>query len=303
VALLSIFVYRSVLLIYQVRRPDRDIGICASDFFCPNLATIASTLGLNENVAGVTFLAFGNGSPDLFSTFSAMRAGSGSLAIGELLGAASFIVSVVAGSMPLVRPFRVNPGSFVRDVGFFTLSVACILVILIDGEIHAWEALAMVGLYLVYVCVVVGGSWIENRRQRLANREALIRGEYADTPTDPAGQNTFEPYRDEGTFHEIIYLNWILISPSCGSNRLFSITHAQCANPGALQPGGPPWSGYTSHPLLAHARATSFAYSARFGLASIISLGFSINFLKIYLSCSPTSFLLASGRTGVPDRG
>ncbi|KAG9082022.1 hypothetical protein FRC07_014351, partial [Ceratobasidium sp. 392] len=77
------------------------IGICASDFFCPNLATIANTLGLSENVAGVTFLAFGNGSPDLFSTFSAMRAGSGSLAIGELLGAASFIVSVVAGSMPL----------------------------------------------------------------------------------------------------------------------------------------------------------------------------------------------------------
>ncbi|KAF8754385.1 hypothetical protein RHS01_06183 [Rhizoctonia solani] len=163
----------------------------------PNLATIASTLGLNENVAGVTFLAFGNGSPDLFSTFSAMRAGSGSLAIGELLGAASFIVSVVAGSMPLVRPFRVNPGSFMRDVGFFTLSVACTLVILIDGEIHAWEALAMVGLYLVYVCVVVGGSWVENRRRRLADREALIRGEYIDTPTDSAEQTPFEPYRDE----------------------------------------------------------------------------------------------------------
>ncbi|CAE6416202.1 unnamed protein product [Rhizoctonia solani] len=172
------------------------IGICASDFFCPNLATIASTLGLSENVAGVTFLAFGNGSPDLFSTFSAMRAGSGSLAIGELLGAASFIVSVVAGSMPLVRPFRVNPGSFIRDVGFFTISVACILGILIDGEIHAFEALAMVGLYLVYVCVVVGGSWLDNRRQRLANREALIRGEYADTPVDPTEQ-TFDPYHDD----------------------------------------------------------------------------------------------------------
>ncbi|EUC64802.1 sodium/calcium exchanger protein [Rhizoctonia solani AG-3 Rhs1AP] len=172
------------------------IGICASDFFCPNLATIASTLGLNENVAGVTFLAFGNGSPDLFATFSAMRAGSGSLAIGELLGAASFIVSVVAGSMPLVRPFRVNPGSFIRDVGFFTMSVACILGILIDGEIHAWEALAMVGLYLIYVCVVVGGSWLEARRERLANHEALIRGEYADAPTDPTDP-TFEPYHDD----------------------------------------------------------------------------------------------------------
>ncbi|KAF8606629.1 hypothetical protein BDV93DRAFT_350736 [Ceratobasidium sp. AG-I] len=174
------------------------IGICASDFFCPNLATIANTLGLNENVAGVTFLAFGNGSPDLFSTFSAMRAGSGSLAIGELLGAASFIVSVVAGSMPLVRPFRVNPKSFVRDVGFFTLAVACILGILIDGEIHAWEATSMVGLYLVYVSVVVGGTWWENRRERLARHEALVRGEYRDGPVDEdATPNSFEPYRDD----------------------------------------------------------------------------------------------------------
>jgi hypothetical protein len=41
------------------------IGISASDFFCPNLATIASYLGLNESTAGVTFLAFGNGSPDV----------------------------------------------------------------------------------------------------------------------------------------------------------------------------------------------------------------------------------------------
>lgn len=46
--------------------------------------------------AGVTFLAFSNGSPDVFSTFAALSHGSGSLAIGELIGAASFIVSVVA---------------------------------------------------------------------------------------------------------------------------------------------------------------------------------------------------------------
>lgn len=66
------------------------IGISASDFFCPNLATIASYLGLNESTAGVTFLAFGNGSPDVFSTFSALKSGTFSLAIGELIGAATF---------------------------------------------------------------------------------------------------------------------------------------------------------------------------------------------------------------------
>ncbi|CAG8627356.1 2443_t:CDS:2, partial [Scutellospora calospora] len=46
--------------------------------------------------SGVTFLAFGNGSPDIFSTFSAMTHDSCSLAGGELIGAANFITSVVA---------------------------------------------------------------------------------------------------------------------------------------------------------------------------------------------------------------
>ncbi|KAL9043645.1 MAG: hypothetical protein Q9214_003173 [Letrouitia sp. 1 TL-2023] len=91
------------------------IGIAASDFFCINLSTVASILGMSESMAGVTFLALGNGSPDVFSTFAAMKSHSGSLAIGELIGAAGFITAVVAGSMALVRPFKVARKSFVRD--------------------------------------------------------------------------------------------------------------------------------------------------------------------------------------------
>lgn len=64
------------------------VGITASDFFSPNLATLSSRLGLSEAVAGSTLLAFGNGSPDVFSTFAALRSNSGLLAVGELLGAA-----------------------------------------------------------------------------------------------------------------------------------------------------------------------------------------------------------------------
>jgi sodium/potassium/calcium exchanger 6 len=114
----------------------------------------------------VTFLAFGNGSPDLFSTLSAMRAGSGSLAIGELIGAASFIVSVVAGSMCIIQSFHVNPVPFVRDVGFFTVSMAALFCILWDGLIKAWEAALLAGLYVIYVIVVIGSTWWDKRRER-----------------------------------------------------------------------------------------------------------------------------------------
>ncbi|KAJ7158796.1 Sodium/calcium exchanger protein-domain-containing protein [Mycena filopes] len=155
------------------------LGISASDFFTPNLATIAQLLGLDENVAGVTFLAFGNGSPDVFSTFSAMRADSGSLAIGELLGAASFIVSCVVGSMCIIKPFQLHrPIYFLRDVGFMFAAVSLLLVILWDGSIHFWEAAVMIVLYVIYVAVVVIGSWLERRSERERAREAMIRSEF-----------------------------------------------------------------------------------------------------------------------------
>ncbi|KIJ52641.1 hypothetical protein M422DRAFT_26210 [Sphaerobolus stellatus SS14] len=170
------------------------IGIGASDFFCPNLATIATVLGLDENVAGVTFLAFGNGSPDVFSTFSAMKSNSGSLAIGELLGAASFIVSVVVGSMCIIKPFHVHRGPFLRDVGFFTVAVSMMLWILYDGILQAWEAGALVALYLTYVTIVVLGTWWETRQEKRRQANLIIRQEYLDeTPPD------YEPYRDDPT--------------------------------------------------------------------------------------------------------
>ncbi|KAF8071735.1 Sodium/calcium exchanger protein-domain-containing protein [Lyophyllum atratum] len=167
------------------------LGISASDFFTPNLATIAQLLGLDENVAGVTFLAFGNGSPDVFSTFSAMKANSGSLAIGELLGAASFIVSCVVGSMCVIKPFKVSRGPFLRDVGFFTVAVSLLLVILWDGQIRPWEAGLLIGVYFFYVALVVLGSWWERRQEVKRHTEAMRRAEYEDDEF-----TVTEPYRD-----------------------------------------------------------------------------------------------------------
>ncbi|KAH8432576.1 sodium/calcium exchanger protein [Aspergillus melleus] len=154
------------------------IGIAASDFLCIDLSTLASFLGLSESLTGVTFLAFGNGSPDVFSTFAAMRSNSGSLAIGELLGAASFITSVVAGSMALVRPFKVARRSFVRDVGYFIVAVSFSMLLLADGRLHVWEAATMVGLYCFYVGLVVVWHWYIVRKRRVYERNLAARSHF-----------------------------------------------------------------------------------------------------------------------------
>ena len=171
------------------------IGIAASDFFCINLSTIATILGMSESMAGVTFLAFGNGSPDVFSTFAAMSSHSGSLAVGELIGAAGFITAVVAGSMALVRPFKVARKSFVRDIGFFIVATAFSLVFLADGSLYLWECIVMVGFYVFYVITVVIWHWWLGRRRRQRLRLAAAREPFHSVGTEEL--ETEEEYHDD----------------------------------------------------------------------------------------------------------
>ncbi|OAL70071.1 hypothetical protein A7D00_5600 [Trichophyton violaceum] len=154
------------------------VGIAASDFLCVNLSTIANIFGMSESLTGVTFLAFGNGSPDVFSTFAAMSSNSGSLAIGELIGAAGFITAVVAGSMALTRPFRVARRSFVRDILFFAVAAGFTMGFVADGKLHAWECASMIGFYIFYVIIVVTWHWYMGRQRQRLERDIAARAHF-----------------------------------------------------------------------------------------------------------------------------
>ncbi|KAG0310104.1 hypothetical protein BGZ97_012800 [Linnemannia gamsii] len=164
------------------------IGVAASDFFCPNLNTISKKLRLSESMAGVTFLAFGNASPDIFSTFSAVGAGSGTLAVGEVVGASSFITSIVIGSMAIVKPFRVSKGPFLRDMIFFTGCILFILYMVLDQKITFIQSVILIAAYVVYVALVVFGNW---KQQREESR----------LPTD---SETGSNYSEDGTQNETL---------------------------------------------------------------------------------------------------
>ncbi|NWT10919.1 NCLX protein, partial [Vireo altiloquus] len=151
------------------------LGVTAEKFFCPNLSAISTNLKLSHNVAvfsltsslhGVTFLAFGNGAPDVFSAmvaFSDPR--TAGLAIGAIFGAGVFVTTVVAGGIALVKPFTAASRPFLRDVIFYMAAVFLTFVVLYLGRIRLGEALGYLGLYAFYVLTVVLCTWI-HRRQR-----------------------------------------------------------------------------------------------------------------------------------------
>ncbi|VDM80076.1 unnamed protein product [Strongylus vulgaris] len=65
------------------------VSTTADDFFSPNVASIVAHLKISESIAGVTFMAFGNGAPDIFGSIASVLSSpkpKAGLALGELLG-------------------------------------------------------------------------------------------------------------------------------------------------------------------------------------------------------------------------
>ncbi|XP_055528891.1 mitochondrial sodium/calcium exchanger protein-like [Wyeomyia smithii] len=158
------------------------LGTTADQYFCPVLAVISKTLKISESVAGVTILAFGNGSPDLFTAVS-NPSNDTELMFGELLGAAMFVIGVVGATILIIKPFRMDPIAVVRDVIFFVFVVGWITICAYDERFTLFDAVVVVTVYVAYLATVLVEFFILKRKLRtVVSRISLSGDEPEDDP-------------------------------------------------------------------------------------------------------------------------
>ncbi|XP_023858315.1 mitochondrial sodium/calcium exchanger protein isoform X2 [Salvelinus sp. IW2-2015] len=192
------------------------LGLTASKFFCPNLSAISSSLRLTHNVAGVTFLALGNGAPDVFSaTVAFSRPHTAGLAIGALFGAGIFVTTVVAGSVSLVKPFTVASRPFLRDVIFYMAAVFWTVVILYRGTISLGETLGYMGLYVVYVVTVIVSAYIYSHQKHSATRSSVQSSTHA--PELQTSESDQAPLLSNGSIQQGYDSEYRPLLPYCES--------------------------------------------------------------------------------------
>ncbi|XP_078010466.1 mitochondrial sodium/calcium exchanger protein isoform X5 [Phascolarctos cinereus] len=140
------------------------LAVTAEKFFCPNLSAISITLKLSHNVAGVTFLAFGNGAPDVFSVLVAFsNSHTAGLGIGALFGAGVLVTTVVAGGIAIIRPFTAASRPFFRDIIFYMAAIFMTFTALYIGKVTLAWGLGYLAFYAFYVFTVVLSTWIYRR--------------------------------------------------------------------------------------------------------------------------------------------
>ena len=143
------------------------------DYFAPIMETISKLLNLSDSVAGVTFLAFGNGAPDISSSVTAIVKGGNTakLGLGALLGAAVFDAIAVSGVIAIVcvdpdvakRPFG-------RDIIFLFLSGLGVFLLTLNNQIRIQGAIGLIGTYILYVSVVMFGEFYKKWKIKQMNK-------------------------------------------------------------------------------------------------------------------------------------
>uniref|UniRef100_A0A7S3L734 Sodium/calcium exchanger membrane region domain-containing protein n=1 Tax=Amphora coffeiformis TaxID=265554 RepID=A0A7S3L734_9STRA len=137
----------------------RILGSTAEEFFSPGLEMMSLELGLPERFAGVTLLALGNGAPDVASTVSAIlndKKLGYRMALGELTGAAMVASTLIVGAVTTVATEQVTcRAALIRDVVMFIITMVVVYWAFDDGSIVLREIRTFVGMYLVYVLIVL----------------------------------------------------------------------------------------------------------------------------------------------------
>ncbi|KAI6235635.1 putative sodium/calcium exchanger 7 (Na(+)/Ca(2+)-exchange protein 7) [Aphelenchoides besseyi] len=135
------------------------ISTAADDFFSRNIATIIDEHQISQSTAGVTFLAFGNGAPDIFSSIASVTSAKrpkANLAVAELLGGGMFVTSIVVSCIIFVKPFQIPKLPFLRDTLFFVLALCWLaFVLLFSHNLYTWEPVVFLVIYILYALTVV----------------------------------------------------------------------------------------------------------------------------------------------------
>jgi cation:H+ antiporter len=135
-------------------------------------SALAAMLRISPLVIGLTVVAFGTSAPELAVSVQAAYAGSGELAVGNLVGSNVANVLLILGLSALVAPLAVSSQLIRFDAPLVIGASVLLLLLGLDGEIGAWEGILLSSLLVAYI------HWsLRKGRAESAQSEALSKDE------------------------------------------------------------------------------------------------------------------------------
>jgi len=138
--------------------------------------TLAARLGMTPLVIGLTVVAFGTSMPEMVVSVGAAAAGSGPIAVGNVVGSNIANIALILGISALIRPIRVQAQVIRFDAPILVLASVLLVLLLRDDRLGRVEGGALLLGLVAYVVVSV----------RAARQEAAaVKAEFAEGMPHP----------------------------------------------------------------------------------------------------------------------
>ncbi|UJR22061.1 hypothetical protein I4U23_025129 [Adineta vaga] len=197
------------------------IAIVVDEYFIAALDKLCSTLNLDEDVAGATFMAGGSSSPELFTALIGIFVAKGDVGVGTIVGSAVFNIVCVIGICGLFvnEAIRLTWWPLCRDSIYYSFSVLVLIICLSDSRITLFESVILLIMYAGYIMIMCNNQKLQRlivQRWQVfqtfnAPEEPIIN--YAHTQKTYGMANNDQEYvREIGTLSRIPIDNLIAMS-------------------------------------------------------------------------------------------
>jgi cation:H+ antiporter len=123
-----------------------------ADWTVGGATAIARTLGISDNIVGLTIVSIGTTLPELAICILAARRGAADIAIGNVVGSNIFNILAIGGVVSTIRPVMVPDGGWL-DLGFMALLTIVLLPIAIRSgrTVTRGEGAFLLCLYVAFL--------------------------------------------------------------------------------------------------------------------------------------------------------
>ncbi|KAK7496335.1 hypothetical protein BaRGS_00012500 [Batillaria attramentaria] len=141
------------------------LAIVCDDYFVPSLERICEDLGLQEDVAGATFMAAGSSAPELCTSVVGVFIAESDVGVGTIVGSAVFNILFIIGLCAIFAGMIVELTWYplMRDTVFYLLSVLALVIIIEDSKVQWYEAMVMLLMYAVYIGLMYFNRRLEDK--------------------------------------------------------------------------------------------------------------------------------------------
>lgn len=126
-----------------------------ADFLVKGSVRLSLRCGISSLIIGLTVLAFGTSTPELFVSLRANLHGNGDIAMGNIIGSNIFNIAFILGLAAVLQPIKITSPLIMQDIPVMIGATILFVVMSRNFSLQRVEGAILFGILIIYIVMTV----------------------------------------------------------------------------------------------------------------------------------------------------